>query len=633
VYSPKEIEDFCSNWRGFYLENDDRGENCINYTFGEQWDPSIVQDRALRGEESLMFNIASKHLLRVKGEAGKLDLSLVIKGDNLDPKLLREGRHVLNRLVLCNDHLSAFERVLNQVYDYGYGALLVTTKRASYKDPSEEPFLSVIKDPRKVFFDPDSEDDFKTEGRYCGIKYSIPRKNLGGRDGRKEQTLDTEKMCDVIDFWYREPFEETWYFTQKGEWIQDYDGSFLIKKKIGNVKVKFMRIVDGEVVEGPIDYYTDTKLPLIYWKGLEGILRYGGTRKVKPLPFVYNLVDAQAFTNYVGSALVGRLKKLGGTKVILTDQMIEGKENFWNDFNRRTGVLQVNESDEGQMQQPLILNAETLDANLLNALQMSLQLMDQLAGINSAQQGQEQGVATNAGLHRQIMQGNILQNVILSHHLRAINEVGRVLREMIPNVIIEQRDLGEGLTVNAKEATHTPSSPEIRNDIKELFSNVDFSIEYGASSDAEKAANLIAIKEILSTNPNIAQYFADEFAANLNTANSDKLRRRMEALMPPYIREVGEGNMSIEEYHEMIKKQQEEAQKQPSIEQQQLELQKSKVQGDQQIKQQELLLKQAKLQEQTAKDAQNLKIKEEAVIAKMQPKEMIYEKENKSGGH
>ena len=74
------------------------------------------------------------------------------------------------------------------------------------------------------------------------------------------------------------------------------------------------------------------------------------------------------------------------------------------------------------------------------------------------------------------MQGNILQNVILSHHLRAINEVGCVLREMIPNVIIEQRNLGEGLTVNEREATHTPSSPEIRNDIKELFSGVDFSI-------------------------------------------------------------------------------------------------------------------------------------------------------------
>ena len=154
-------------------------------------------------------------------------------------------------------------------------------------------------------------------------------------------------------------------------------------------------------------------------------------------------------------------------------------------------------------------------------------------------------------------------------------------------------------------------------------------IEYGASSDAEKAANLIAIKEILSTNPNIAQYFADEFAANLNTANSDILRRRMEALMPPYIRDVGVGNMSIEEYHEMIKQQQEQAQQQPSMEQQQLELQKAKLQGDQQIKQQELALKQAKLKEQSAKDAQNLKIKAGAVVAKMQPKEMIYEKANK----
>ncbi len=485
------------------------------------------------------------------------------------------------------------------------------------QDPSEEPYLSVIKDPRKVFFDPASEDDFKTEGRYCGIRYTVSKKELLGRDKRKDQISKSEKMCDVTDFWYREPFQETWFFNQKGEWVQDLEGDYLIKKKVTNYRVKFMRIVDREVVEGPIDWYTDSKLPIVYWKGLEGNLRCSGSRKVKTLPFISNLVDAQSFTNYVGSALVGRLKKLGGTKVILTDQMIEGKENFWNDFNRRTGVLQVNESDDGSMQQPLILNAETLDANLLNALQMSLQLMDQLAGINQAQQGNAPSVATNAGLHRQIMQGNILQNVILSHHLRAINEVGRILKEMIPNVIIEERDLGSGLTVNAKDKNHTPSSPVIRNDIRELFSKVDFSIEYGASSEAEKASNLMAIKEIISTNPDLSPYFADEFAENLNTANSDKLKRRVEALMPPYIRDVGEGLLSIEEYQEMMKKQQQQSQQQPSLEQQEFELEKMKVQGDLEIKQKEVALKEAKLQEQASRDAQNLKIKEANVLTKV----------------
>ncbi|MCB1073821.1 MAG: hypothetical protein KDK96_12095, partial [Chlamydiia bacterium] len=257
------------------------------------------------------------------------------------------------------------------------------------------------------------------------------------------------------------------------------------------------------------------------------------------------------------------------------------------------------------------------DANLLNALQMSLQLMDQLAGINQAQQGNAPNIATNAGLHRQIMQGNILQNVILSHHLRAINEVGRILKEMIPNVIIEERDLGSGLTVNSKDKSHTPSSPVIRNDIRELFSKADFSIEYGASSDAEKASNLMAIKEIISTNPNLAPYFADEFAENLNTANSDKLKRRVEALMPPYIRDVGEGLLSIEEYQEMMKQQQQQSQQQPSLEQQEFELEKMKVQGNLGIKQKELALKEAKLQEQASRDAQNLKIKEANVLTKV----------------
>ncbi len=629
MYQPKEVEDFYSAWRGHYRENDDRGESCMNYVFGDQWDSSIVQDRSLRGEESLMFNISQKHLMRVKGEAENLELSLQIQGQNIDPKLLREGRHVLKRLVLCNDHLSSFQKVLNQVYDYGYGVLLVTTKQCSPHIPSEEPFLQVLNDPRKAFFDPACDDDFKTEGRYCGVRYSMSSKELIKSEKRTSR-MRSDKTCDVIDFWYREPYEETWYFTDQGKWSKVETGGFLIRKKIHKHRTKFMRIIDGEIQEGPIDYYTQDKLPMVYWKGLEGSLKYGATRKTKTIPYIYNLVDAQSFTNYVGSAIVGRLKKLGGTKVIVTDQMIEGKENFWNDFNRRSGVLQVNESDEGLMQQPMMLPPDQLDANLLNALQMSMQLTDQLAGINPAQQGEQKQVTTNAGLHRQIMQGNILQNAILSNHLRAINETGRILKQMIPDVIIEQRDIGQGLTVNHKTPNHTPSSPEIRNDIKELFKNIDFSIEYGTSSDAEKAANLVAIKEIISTNPSIAPYFADEFASNLNTANSEKLRRRMEALMPPGIQEVGEGLMSIEEYQQMQQQQSEQQQKQPPIEQQQLELQKQKIEGDHQIKQASLQLKASKMQMQGEKDAQNLKLKEAGIIAKMEPKEMIYEKGKES---
>ena len=618
MYQARDVEDFYSAWRSQYNENDSRGESCQNYAYGDQWESGIVQERSLRGEESFVFNISQKQLLRVKGEAESLELALQMKaGDSIDPIILKEAKVILRKLILCNDHLSAFQKILHQVYDHGYGAMLVTTKLAKQGEPSEIPYLRVIKDPRKVFWDVDCEDDCKTEGKYCGISYSIDRNELfPGRFSKKERN----KECDVIDFWYREPVENTWYYSKDGKWTQKESPGWLVKKKIISHQVKFMRIIDGEVHQKPIDYYTKSKLPLIYWKGLEGSIKKGATNVPKTIPFIYNLVDTQAFTNYVGSSIVSRLKKLGGTKVIVTDQMIEGKEGFWNDFNRRTGVLQVNESDEGMIQQPIVLPPEQLDASLLNAFQLCTQLMDMLSGITPAQSGQ-QSAPTNAGLHRQIMQSNILQNVVLGNHLRAVNEVGRVLKEMIPQVIIEERDIGEGIVLNQKGKLNTPSSPQIINDIKELFSKVEFQIEYGASSDAEKAANLVAIKEILSTNPQIAPYFADEFAENLNTSNSDILKRRMEALMPPGIQAVGEGTMSLEDYRneqqQQASQQQQQAQQQPNMQQEQLDLQKQKILGDQQLRQEELELKKAKLQEQSAKDAKNIRIKEVNTVGKL----------------
>lgn len=623
MYQPRDIEDFYSTWSSQYKENDTRGESCQNYVHGDQWDDTIVRERSLRGEESFIFNLAQKQLLRVKGEAESLELALQMKGgNNIDPILLKEAKVILKKLILCNDHLSAFQKIIHQVYDHGYGAMLITTKLAKQQEPSEIPYLRVIKDPRKVFWDPDCEDDFKTEGKFCGISYTVDRdeifpgrfynKMFPGRFYKKER----DKECKVIDFWYREPIETTWYYSKEGKWTKEESYAWLAKKKIVSHQVKFMRIIDGEIHQKPIDYYTNSKLPLVYWKGLEGNITSGARRLPKTIPFVYNLVDTQAFTNYVGSSIVSRLKKMGGTKVVVTDQMIEGKEDFWNDFNRRTGVLQVNESDEGMIQQPLVLPPEQLDANLLNAFQLSMQLMDILSGITPAQSGQ-QGAPTNAGLHRQIMQSNILQNVVLGNHLRAINEVGRVLKEMIPQVIIEERDIGEGIILNEKGKLHTPSSPEIINDIKELFSKLDFEIVYGASSDAEKAANLIAIKEILSTNPQIAPYLADEFAENLNTANSDVLKRRMEALMPPGIQAVGEGTMSLEEYQKQQASQAEQQAQQPNMQQEQIDLQKQKILGDQKLKQEELELKKAKLQEQTAKDHKNILIKEASTMSKL----------------
>ena len=172
-----------------------------------------------------------------------------------------------------------------------------------------------------------------------------------------------------------------------------------------------------------------------------------------------------------------------------------------------------------------------------------------------------------------------------------------------------------------KGALNTPSAPQIINDIDELFSKLDFEVCYGASSEAEKAANLIAIKEILSTNPQIAPYFADEFAENLNTANSDVLKRRMQALMPPGIQEVGDGKMTIEEYRQMqqqqAEQQQQAAQQQPNLQQEKLQLDKEKIQGDLKIKQEELELKKAKLQTQAQKDSTNLQIKAAQTAGKL----------------
>ena len=72
MYQPRDIEDFYSTWSSQYKENYTMGESCQNYVHGDQWDDTIVRERSLRGEESFIFNLAQKQLLRVKVEAESL---------------------------------------------------------------------------------------------------------------------------------------------------------------------------------------------------------------------------------------------------------------------------------------------------------------------------------------------------------------------------------------------------------------------------------------------------------------------------------------------------------------------------------------------------------------------------------
>lgn len=614
-HKAEEIKGYVEAWRAFYDDNDSRGELCKRYVSGEQWDSRVVRERRNRGEESLVFNMAQRALLRVKGEAAKLELSLKICGDNIDPKILKEGKKILERFIIGNDHMRAFNDVLNNVYDYGYGVILVTTREENPHFPSEIPHIVSINNPKKAFFDVTCDSSNKTNGRFCGIEYSLPKKMLSKED--KKKVTGNSGICSLIDFWYREPYEETWIYNDEGKWVNtDVPNDKILKKKVmRKYKIKFIRTFDGIIYDKPKDGFTDTVLPMVYWKGVESYMAdEAGSKTVKTVPYIFSIMDAQSFTNYCGSAIVGRLKKMGGSKVIVTPNMIQGKENYWSDFNNFNGVLQVNEGDDGVMGKPFIIPSESLDGTLVQTFGIGMQMIDQLAGINAAQQGDASGsVVTNAGLHRQIMQGNILQNHLLDNHLHAINEVGKIIKEMLPKVVFEERDLGEGIAVNKIGRTHTATNNEVRNDIKELCSKAIW-ISYGASSEAEREANLTAVQNLISTNPSLAPYFIDIYAKNLNTSDRDELIRRVQALMPPGVKAVGEGSMTEEEFQQKAQEQQ----KQPSIEQQKLDLEKERMEMLAKVKEAELKLKYMKAQMQANKDGQNLNIKKVSLLDKIE---------------
>lgn len=632
-YDYREILELQKTWEAAYETNYETGERSVDFVSGNQWAFHERRKRADVNEMSHVFNMIQKYMLKVKGEAEKLELRLKIEGAK-DPKLLSEGKKVLEHYILHNDNLSAFRKALMNVYDFGFGAVLVGTKNIGCleKGPEIIPSVVNISNLRKVFFDTSAMSNCKTDGRFCGLMYVVPRGYYSKR-GLNEELFSgdaEEENQRIIEFWYREPREKLFYMHADGIWRKERVKNALGKTKVRSHQVKYMKIVNGKVVQKPVDYWTRDKLPIVYWKGMES--KIGAD--VKTAPYAFSMADAQMFVNLSVSAMVTRINRLGGTKYVVTPEMIQGKEKEWENINKQSGIILMNSSTNdglGEISQtaPQVIPPEPIDPNLVNSVNLSLQLMDQLSGLNAAQQGQgEGGVAvTNAGLHRQIMQGNVVQNVILQNHLEGINEVGAILRQVIPNVIYGEKKIADNLYVNHKPETFSPSNCQLRNDIKRVFGEIDFSLDYGASSEAEKASNLAAADAILQRVPQAFNLIGDEYIENMNTSNSDVLKRRFETQMDPDVQKVGAGEMSLEEYRQKKQQEQQQQEQTPPIEQQKLDLEKQKVEMAAQHKQQEIGIKQAKLENQVKKDGANVKLKAAGIVAKETPKEMIYEKE------
>ncbi len=564
------------SWINRYDDNNTTGKDCISFAnMGQQWQEVIVQDRRTKNKESITCNVSKRHLTRLKSQGREIEFSLNVSPTTQEWEENVEEtnafRLLMFGLTLSTDMTEKFADAFDKCADFGYAVGFMSYGRENDNTLSNVPILHNLKDPSIAFFDPYACSLTKTDGRFCGLRYMVSEDELLCKYPKFEGENWVKKNNEIFDYWDRDYEKKNFYLLEGGEYKREdklteedmdkvvYDENQEPIIQSGNVScIYYTRFCNEKVIEKRRRYPLEIRLPLVYHFGMtewhpEGERTY---------PFIYMLIDPQRVHNFVQSQIATMAKNSSSDKWIFNRdhaRTAEAQQALRN-INQNEGAFFIDKTDKDYVRERPAEIPQSMII-LANATKMEI---DEIAG--STLEGMENtpkvlsGKAMNAITHNI----NLLQTNFISSHIRFVNEIGRIYREMLPLLCTEERTLvvkkqdggAQAITINKRLLTG-----KILNNIKDIDDNFHYEITAGPSSTMQKEDTRRALQETYAFDKtgNIVNSTIDIYMRMLETPYSAELARRVQPFVDPMLVKFSQGEISQEEFSAYQQKQKQQA--------------------------------------------------------------------------
>lgn len=595
--TPKKIEELFQNWRKANYDSFLRAEECIDFAeLGQQWDASQESIRDINNKETLVFNITNK-LLRAEQAKGKdveFSLNLTALNDEYSLEETNAFKAILNEITLNESNRRVFQHGLDKVYAYGQAVLLADVGYENSKSLNKIPVIKSLENPSDAFFDCNALLPTKVDGRYCGYKKRISKKELIQLHPELKKAQWLKDRNDVYDCWYRVPkkyvFRKLVDGTFKREDLitDDDDKAKGVKDKVERIRwvdeIYFTRVCNKKVLIKPRLYPT-RNLPMVYHYGCTVWTTSGH----QSLPFIYHLIGAQQLHNYIGSQTATIIKNSTGVKWLLTPGMIQSERarEYAEEINQTEGAIVLDDDPNGRL--PEKISADELPVSLGEFFNIYKQEISDIAGAFSTGDGAEAKAISGVALDKLFNRIDILQNNTIQAHIHVIDTVCQLVQDMIPHLYTEERKIiatmadGEAKTIVINQKTLTG---KIINNVKDIDNEFVYSISAGPSTALQRQNTVESLKELYAVNPAAAQLTAHIFVRNLGMADSDELSRLLSANIDPMLIKYSQGEITkdqLQTYQHMMAVQngQAQAQQQDQLQSAQINALQSQAQSHQ----------------------------------------------------
>ena len=542
----------------YEADRENRRQAALDLSFlaGDQWDTATSEARRNSRRPMLTINRLPAFIGQVVNDIRQADLEIkAVPVEDTDAALTKTYNGILRQIQQKSSAKAVYATTVSHQVSCGMGYFRIVTDYTDDSTFDQEIKIEAIPNPLSVYFDPAAVKPDRDDAMWCLVTEEIPRKSYDDRwpqFGIGDMPVPTDFVRDnlhwysqdtvrIAEYWVKTPVTKIFAQTEEGETIDvtkspkaSYAGLKTREVKTHDVE---MYLVSGQdVLEGP-HKWAGKHIPIIPAFGQEVPLehfryRYGLVRFAR---------DAQQLYNYYRTAAAEWVNLAPKAPYLVTKKQIGEYKRLWDDQHLTPRPYLVYEHDPEVPGGPRREQAPALPTALMQEAQVAVDDLKATTGIFDASLGSTSNERSGKAIMARQKEGDTANFHYIDNFERALEHAGRVLIDLIPKIYDNDRVLrlfgpnDEESTVPINRVIYAQDgTPIVHNDIS--LGRFDVRVKIGPSFSTKRMETAEQLMQFIQAYPPAAELISDLVAKNLDFPGADEMAKRLEAVVPPEIR-------------------------------------------------------------------------------------------------
>jgi hypothetical protein len=539
-----------------------------------QWPEKARKDRETSQRPCLTINKLPQHMGQVTNDIRQNRPSIRYRAASSDADA--ETAEILNGIARHIEAISdadvAYDTAAQNVVAHGEGYWRLLTDYVSETSFDQDIFIRRIKDPFKVYMDPDCEDPCGSDAQFCFIEESLDEDEFKAQYPKAdpidwdfetyEDWFTHDRKIRVAEYWTLERKEALLGMFANGATSFQGDplppgvmpGEVPIKtRKVHRTYVCWRKIAGNQELDKR--EYKFQYIPIVRVIGNEWIV--DGKMVVSGL--VRNTKDASRMYNVAASAITERVMLSPKAPWAGPAEAFDGFESYWDTANTANhSRLPYNHLDEqgNPLPPPQRVAPATVEPGLQQILLQAADDIKATSGQFDASLGAKSNETSGKAILARQREGDTATFHYADNIARGVRHTGRIILSMIPTVYDQprvMRIIGEdGSEEFARLDPQMPRAYQDKDDaqaIERAFNPLvgvyDVVASAGPSFTTRRIEAVQAMTEMTQANPSLWNVIGDHLVRNMDWPGADEMAKRLKAVLLPQVLQAEEGNDEI----------------------------------------------------------------------------------------